>query len=192
MAAGLYQSFNYYDSDSPLGLDFSGPYRIAEAAAAGPAFSVRTTSMDGRSEFDQHFMLSAIAMGAVKTDYYVSAHRDYNFSSGWSLKSMTALRLRRWMNARLSADFFRFYSWKGYEKEMEENPDADLFYINTQGDESRASVVVVRPELGFRLTGGLRLDVGGTWFWRHTDYKYHEDTWRGNGEVRVGLSYVLR
>jgi len=187
---GLYQHFVFYDSDSPLSEDFSGPYRIAEAASGGVGFSCeRPLSGDGR--LTQHLFANVIAMGGLKSDHYLSAHRDYNFASGWSVKSESRLALGRRLQASLSADFFRFYSWKGYEKELEENPDADMFTINTQGDVCRAAALVVRPSLSVGLTGHLRLDAAGAWFWRKSSYRYYEDVVRGNGELRLGLSYIL-
>jgi len=192
LAIGIYQQFQHYDSDSPEKEYYDVPYRISEAAAAGPGLIYRNFTPSGKSFFEQRVFLDAIAMGATKSEYYFAGHRDYNFASGWSVKWLSKWQYKHKVDLSLLTDFYRFYSWKGYEHEVLAPAEESVLYgINTQGDVSRAAVLVLRPRLRVSLSRHLEIDAAATAFLRNTHYRYYADHRDHSYEVRVGLGYVF-
>ena len=175
---GIYQHFNYYDA-KPIedGSDLT-PYRISEAAGFGPGFIFSLPQMGALSRMEQRVFLSGILLGGTKSDYFNVIERDYNMGSGFSIKSSTKLDFGRYGRLILNAKYFRLWTWKGYEKkDLQPYVDgtADLHYLNVQGDNSNAALLVINPVLEIHLDKQWSLTLSGSYYGRRTHYNYYYD-----------------
>ena len=175
---GIYQHYNYYDA-KPIedGSDLT-PYRISEAAGFGPGFIFSLPQMGYLSKMEQRFFVSGILLGGTKSDYFNVIERDYNMGSGFSIKSSTKLDFGRYGRISLNAKYFRLWTWKGYEdKDLQPYVDgtADLHYLNVQGDNSNAGLLVINPVIEVHLARQWSLNFSGTFYSRRTHYNYYYD-----------------
>ena len=175
---GIYQHFNYYDSKPIKDASDLTPYRISEAAGFGPGFIFSLPQMGYLSKMEQRFFVSGILLGGTKSDYFNVIERDYNMGSGFSIKSSTQLDFGRYGRIMLNAKFFRLWTWKGYEdKDLQPYVDgtADLHYLNVQGDNSNAQLLVINPVIEMHLARQWSLTFSGTFYGRRTHYNYYYD-----------------
>ena len=188
---GIYQHFNYYDA-KPIedGSDLT-PYRISEAAGFGPGIVISLPQAGYLSKMEQRFFVSGILLGGTKSDYFNVIERDYNMGSGFSVKSSTKLDFGKYGRIMLNAKYFRIWTWKGYEdKDLQPYVDgsADLHYLNVQGDNSNAALLVINPVIEMHLTRQWSLTLSGTYYSRRTHYNYYYDKdliLRQNSTVRA-------
>ncbi len=188
---GIYQHFNYYDAKPIEDASDLTPYRISEAAGFGPGFIFSLPQMGYLSKMEQRFFVSGILLGGTKSDYFNVIERDYNMGSGFSIKSSTKLDFGRYGRIMLNAKFFRLWTWKGYEdKDLQAYVDgtADLHYLNVQGDNSNAQLLVINPVIEMHLARQWSLTFSGTYYGRRTHYNYYYDKdliLRQNSTVRA-------
>ena len=175
---GIYQHFNYYDA-KPIedGSDLT-PYRISEAAGFGPGFIFSLPEMGYLTKMEQRVFASGILLGGTKSDFFNVIERDYNMGSGFSLKSKTQLDFGKYGRIILNAKYFRLWTWKGYE---DRDLDAyvsgakDLHYLNVQGDNSNAALLVINPVIEMHLNRQWSLTLSGSYYGRRTHYNYYYD-----------------
>ena len=175
---GIYQHFNYYDA-KPIkdGSDLT-PYRISEAAGFGPGFIISVPQTGIMSKLEQRFFVSGILLGGTKSDYFNVIERDYNMGSGFSIKSKTQLDFGTYGRIVVNAKYFRLWTWKGYEdKDLQPYIDgtADLHYLNVQGDNSNAALLVLNPVIEIHIARQWSLTLSGSYFVRRTHYNYYYD-----------------
>ena len=188
---GIYQHFNYYDA-KPIedGSDLT-PYRISEAAGFGPGFVFSLPEMGYLSKMEQRIFASGILLGGTKSDFFNVIERDYNMGSGFSIKSKTQLDFGRYGRIILNAKYFRLWTWKGYEKKnLQDYVDGsrDLHYLNVQGDNSNAALLVINPVIEIHLARQWSLTLSGSYYGRRTHYNYYYDKdliLRENSTVRA-------
>ena len=201
---GIYQHFNYYDA-KPIedGSDLT-PYRISEAAGFGPGFVFSLPQMGYLTKMEQRTFASGILLGGTKSDYFNVIERDYNMGSGFSIKSSTKLDFGKFGRLILNAKYFRLWTWKGYEdKDLQPYVDgtADLHYLNVQGDNSNAALLIINPVIEVHLARQWSLNFSGAFYSRRTHYNYYYDkdlilrqnsTVRANTfETKIGLTCRL-
>ena len=98
--------------------------------------------------------------------------------SGFSIKSKTQLDFGKFGRFVLNAKYFRLYTWKGYEdKDLDAyvSGEKDLHYLNVQGDNSNASLLVINPVIEFHLARLWSVNLSGAYYWRRTHYNYYYD-----------------
>lgn len=186
---GLFQHFNYYDSEAVKDGTSKVPYRISEAASFGPGLIYRFPKVGNLGSMEQRVFLDAILLGGSLSDYYDVKLRDYNMGSGMSAKAQTVMEFPKFGHFSLSADYYLIYTWKGYKGT--DLSGADPIHLNVQGDKSYASLLVVSPKLKIYLKGSWSLDVAASYYMRDTRYKYRPDVHSETFEVRAGLSYGI-
>ena len=186
---GVYQHFNYYNSNPVKNGSELTPYKISEAASVGPGFVFRYYGTGALRQFEQRAFVSAVLLGGTKSDYYNVLDRDYNMGSGYSLKTQTKATFRAPISMELCMEHYRFFTWKGYSEEDLES--VDPFYLNAQGDKGNAALTVVKTQMCFPLTAHLDVNLSNYWFFRRTHYSYHDDVRANTFEMRVGLAYEL-
>ena len=175
---GIYQHFNYYDSDPIEDGSNLTPYRISEAAGFGPGFILSMSQTGALSKMEQRVFVSGILLGGTKSDYFNVIERDYNMGSGFSIKSKTQLDFGRFGRIMLNAKYFRIYTWKGYEdKDLNAyvSGEKDLHYLNVQGDNSNAALLVINPIFEFHVAKQWSINLSGAYYWRRTHYNYYYD-----------------
>ena len=176
---GIYQHFNYYDSNPIEDGSELVPYRISEAAGFGPGFILSMPQTGALSKMEQRIFVSGILLGGTKSDYFNVIERDYNMGSGFSIKAKTQLDFGRVGRMVLNAKYFRLYTWKGYNtytfdelKEFNEGT-RDLHYLNVMGDNSDATLLVVNPIFEVHLAKQWSINISGSYYWRRTHYNYY-------------------
>ena len=184
---GIYQHFNYYNSEPVKDGSELTPYRISEAGAVGPGFIFMLPRVGAMSKLEQRVFLDLILLGGTKSDYFNVIERNYNMGSGFSLKSKTFVEFGNVARLILHAKYFRLYTWKGYEtKDLEHI--TDLHYLNVQGDRGNAGLLVVNPIIEVGLKKNWSLSFSSTYYTRRTYYKYHPNVTANTFEVRAGVT----
>ena len=182
---GIYQHFNYYDSKPVKDGTQLTPYRISEAASVGPGIIFRFGQPGSLSRLEQGLFSDIILLGGTKSDYFTWIDRDYNMGSGYSLKSRTLLEFSHWGCCTIFADYYRIFTWKGYEHKNLEglNP----LYLNAQGDKGNAQLLVITPRFSFNLSSNWGIEMSGSYYIRKTQYHYYKDVLARTFEVRAGV-----
>lgn len=182
----IFQHFNYYDSKPVKDGTSQTPYRISEAASFGPGLIYRFHSAGSLSRLEQRVFVSGILLGGTKSDYYNVIDRDYNMGSGYSLKFNTIMLFRNIGSFSFLADYYRIFTWKGYEDK--DLTSVDPLYLNAQGDRGSAELLVLTPQFRLRLSDVVGMELSGSYFVRNTRYKYHPDVRANTFELRLGVS----
>ena len=186
---GIFQHFNYFDSQPVKDGTNLVPFRISEAASVGPGVIYHFPRVGNLSRLEQRIFLSGILLGGSLSDYYNVIDRDYNLGSGFSAKTNTILTFGRFGTFILDAHYYRIYTWKGYEgKDLS---TIDPLYLNAQGDKGNATLLVMNPRLVVNLGEKTALNFSGTYYYRHTYYKYHDNVDAKTFEVGMGLTWKL-
>lgn len=184
---GLFQHFNYYDSEPVKDGTRQVPYRISEAASVGPGMIYRFPRVGNVGSMEQRLFLDCIFLGGSLSDYYNVIDRDYNMGSGFSLKAQTVLEFPKFGTFSLFADLYKIYTWKGYTQNQLENDNP--LYLNAQGDKGDASLLVVSPRFNIYLKKNWSIEAMASYYMRDTRYKYHDNVHAQTFEVRLGLRY---
>ena len=187
MEFGIFQHFNYYDSQPVKDGTSLVPYRISEAASFGPGIIYRFPQVGNLTRFEQRVFLDGILLGGSLTDYYNVIDRDYNMGSGYSVKAISFMEFGKVATFQIGADYYRIFTWKGYEgKNL---ATTDPLYLNAQGDKGNASLLVLNARFGLALSNRLNLDFNVSNYWRDTHYSYHDDVKSKTFDMSLGLQY---
>lgn len=189
MVFGLFQHFNYYDSEPVKDGTSLVPYRISEAASVGPGFICRFPKVGNLTKLEQRIFVDGILLGGSLTDYYHVIDRDYNMGSGYSVKASSLMEFGHVGSLSFGADYYRIYTWKGYENKNLANTDP--LYLNAQGDKGNASLLVLNARFCLSLSKHIGLDMKVSNYWRDTYYKYHDNVVSRTFDCSIGLMYSL-
>ena len=189
---GIFQHFNFFNSEAVKdGTDLI-PYRISEAASVGPGLIYRFPQIEERMNLEQRVFLSGILLGGSLSDYLFIQERDYNMGSGLSLKVQTHADIRNVGYMNIDANYFHIFTWKGYDRsEWEGKEGFDLDYTNAQGDPGNTLLVAFNADFGVYLSRHLSLDMRGSYFVRRAHYRDFDDVNAKTFELRAGLTYRL-
>lgn len=189
MAFGFFQHYNFFNSEEVI--DGSGrvPYKIAEAASAGPGFIYNFPTCNNWIGLEQQLFVSGILLGGSYTDYYNFIDRKYNMGSGYSIKNTTTINFLNHAAFTLNVHYYQIFTWKGYERKN--LADIDLLYLNAQGDKGNVALTVINPVLELNLSRHLRLNIETGYYIRNTHYVYHPDVQYRTFEASIGLSLSL-
>lgn len=186
---GIFQHFNYYDSQPVKDGTSEVPYRISEAASIGPGILINYPIMGNLTKLQQGIFIDGIILGGSLSDYYNVIDRDYNMGSGYSVKAKTKMEFGKVGSLQMLADYYRIFTWKGYEgKDLEHT---DPLYLNAQGDKGNASLLVTQAKLLFNLSKHFAFDLGASYYWRYTYYSYHDNVKSCTFDVHLGLQYKI-
>ncbi|MDR1895857.1 MAG: DUF3943 domain-containing protein, partial [Prevotellaceae bacterium] len=136
LSLGVYQHFDYYDSDVISALSPYVPYRFCAPASFGLGL-VYDNKRFKRWTMDSYFHANLILMGASLSDHYVVDGRNYNLANGFSWQLGINLSNKKNFNTSLYYGSFLFFTWKGYDKDIDWDKVNPLT-LNAQGDESQA------------------------------------------------------
>lgn len=185
---GIYQHFDYFDSAPVTGGSDLTPYRISEAAAFGPGVIYQLPNVGMLSRLEQRIFFNGILLGGTKTDYYNIIERDYNMGSGYSFKSKTFLELRNFGRFTFHTQYYRIFTWKGYDQK---DLTGNLLYLNAQGDKGNSRLFVINPMMEFDVRKNLSVFLSGAYFDRQTHYHSHDDINTSTFHVSLGLTCHL-
>ena len=103
---------------------------------------------------------------------------------------LTALYKKSKFSVSLSHEFYRFFTWDGYDLNIDwatVNPKT----LNAQGDESQSSVHIYEFRLDYRLVKRVFITGSFMHFNRDTNYRYYPDVKSSTTSTRLMLTYVL-
>lgn len=181
LTLGLYQHFDFFDSDT-IRVDYTPgpfepcvvPYKLGTPASAGggilfsyqaPRFTLHTT-----------LHANGILLGGILSDYYRFYHRNYNWGSGFSIKSNLKGSLSGdKLSFSLNNQYYRMKSrndwyFKSYSSDSTEPP------VGVQGDDSRGSFYHLEGQVNYKVCRKLYLTARCDWFRRSSLYNREEGT----------------
>lgn len=188
MMLGIFQHFDYYDSEAVVDDSELPPFKIAETAAFGLGMIYDLPASNARLSIRQSTYANAIVLGGSISDHYKVIDRNYNMGSGFSVKGTTEIHFRNYADFSLNIQHYQIYTWRGKRPdELTGNP----IYYNSQGDQGHTGFTLINPTLGVYLIPKLKFQAAVTFYLRNTYYKYYENVNFDTFETRLGLVYEL-
>jgi len=185
MVLGLYQHFNYYQSNADTNNVTLNPYKISEAGSLGPGLLFRA-KLKNHFTFSASTYLSAILLGGSQTDHFKIDNRDYNMGSGFSTKINLELQYNRKLSILMNSEDYRIFSWVGLEPE---NPGDNS--SNVQGDKGKASLSVAKLSLKYIINKHTVLGTETGFYYRRSLYKYFPDVEHSVRENKICVGYAF-
>ncbi len=190
LSVGMYQHFDYYDSDTISDISAKTPYKLAVPASIGCGLIYRHDPL-GTWTFDAWCHTNAVLLGGVLSDYYMVDERNYNLASGFSLKfgicfSLWSDRLRMaWNN-----EYYRMFTWRGYPTDMDWS-DYDRRTLDAQGDRSVAMFNISEVRADLHLWRNLYLTADFAHYLRSTHYRDFPHVRSSTTSTSLCLTYRL-
>lgn len=185
---GIFQHFNYYDSDTLSTESTKEPFKLGVPAlvGVGSMFSYRKC-LNG--ELNCEIFANGVVLGAVQSDYYNVGSRDYNFASGFNVKMGIDYELRnKKLGIFLSHDYYRLYTWNGYDEGVNLK-EVDPNEFDVQGDKSKTSIHFTTMKLKTKLIKEFYLTISLLNVLRNTFYENHDRVVKNSFEGKVLLTY---
>lgn len=177
MNVGLYQHFDFFDSDTIRNerrdevIPENVPYKLGVPASAGGGTMIRYIP-DSRSSLDGYAHINLVALAGVSTDFYRDYHRNYSWGMGFSFKaglnwamsndkfSVKVANQLYWVHTKNNFD--SKYTWMM-------RPDGASLVIDG-GDNGRTTFDHFEASVNYRLHKNLYLTGGLDFYERHTHY----------------------
>ncbi len=173
---GLYQHFDFFDSDTIRpernAADFpcSVPYKMGAPASIGGGAMLRYTPSKSMW-LDGYLHLNGIILAGVLTDFYRDYHRNYNWGSGFSIKTGLSWALSDdRISVRIANQFYKIFTWNGYDVGYDWSLTPEGKPVDVQGDASHSSFNHMEASVNYRLWKRLFLSGGIDFYSRRTEY----------------------
>ncbi|MDE6578784.1 MAG: DUF3943 domain-containing protein [Muribaculaceae bacterium] len=146
---GLYQHFDFYDSDT-IGTLRKVPFKLGIPASVGAGFMFR--DVDRKTHvFDCFAHANIVALGSILSDHYTTDERNYNWATGFSLKAGVNLVMRKnRLSISASHNYYRLFTLKGYDYGTDLRI-VNFRKLNVMGDKSVASLNMTEARLDWRI-----------------------------------------
>ncbi len=188
LSVGLYQHFDYYDSDTLHGTEAKCPYKLGVPASLGAGLLYRDVERN-RWVFDGYLHANAVILGAILSDYYNVDERNYNLASGFSIKAGANFVFNRdKFSASASHEYYRLFTWKGYDRDINLHT-VDYRTLNAQGDKSAASFFVTELRGDYRIFPKTYLTATFAHYRRSTRYRDYPTVRTSAIAMRLMLTY---
>lgn len=173
---GLYQHFDYFDSDTicperkPVFFPCSVPYKLGTPASIGGGAMFRFSPLSTMC-IDGYVHVNGVVLAGILTDFYRDYHRNYNWGSGFSVKAgMDWSLVNGRLYVRLANQFYRIYTWNGYDPNFDWSLTPEGKPVNIQGDNSTSSFNHFEASVNCRIWKRLYLTGGIDVYSRSTTY----------------------
>lgn len=188
LSLGMYQHFDYYDSDTLSITSPKTPYKFGTPASFGAGLIYQ---YKGSKQWDinSYAHLNAVVLGSTLSDYYQVDQRSYNLASGYSAK-LGANFIHKKDKLSISAvyNIFQMFTWKGYPADIDWKK-VDPKSFNVQGDHSRAILHALGVRMDIKLYKFLYLTPSFMNYTRKTNYRYYKDIYSSTSEGRLMFTY---
>lgn len=184
---GVYQHFDYYDSDTISSVSNEIPYKFGTPASVGIGVMHKSKRFKDW-DFNSHAHVNALILGASLSDHYQLDQRNYNIGSGFGWKFGINIVYKDIIGAALNYEGYKLYTWKGYEKGLDLST-VDYKEMNTQGDKSDVLFNTLGIKIDLKLRKNLYLTGASEWYGRQTHYAYFDDVESNTAEGRLMLTY---
>ncbi|MGE5355069.1 MAG: DUF3943 domain-containing protein [Deltaproteobacteria bacterium] len=181
---GIFQHYDFYDSDTISHSITTIPYKLAAPASygIGVLFSKNTKLV----KLSSSAHLSVVLTGATLTDHYNINKRNYNLGAGYSGKLHSALDYCNKVFLKMDFHFFHLFTWKGIPPGTVVT-DENLF--SYQGDRGSAFVFMFIPAIEFNIIKQLSLSIEMMLNYRKNHYKYFENVKKTTFELSGNIIY---
>lgn len=187
LSIGMYQHFDYFDSDTITSRNPQGdrspcivPYKLGTPASVGAGLMYRYAELPNWS-VNAYLHANGVILSGVLSDFYRQRNRNYNWSSGFSVKAgVNWAGRRRRLSFNAATQIYRLYTWKGYDvgDKLTLSPNGEA--QNIQGDNSSATFAHVEARFNYRCWRNLYASIGVDWYHRYTYYnKWMEFIYNG-------------
>lgn len=187
ISVGLYQHFDFFDSDTIDGLD-RVPYKLGIPASVGGGFLFRDVE-SRRWRLDAYAHVNAVILGSILSDHYRADERNYNWASGFSIKAGANIVFAKdKLSFSLMHHYYRLFSWKGYRAGTDlskENPKT----LNVMGDHSCASFNVTEFRANVKLFRNIYATLSFMNYARSTRYRHFPGKVSTSMSLRTMLTY---
>ena len=188
-AFGIFQHYNYHDSDEIVEGSGQIPYKLAETVSFGPGFIYKYPGLINKVMVEEQIHASGIMLGGCTTDYYNVIDRNYNMGSGYSVKNSATVSLDDIAKLSLNVSMYQLFTWKGYKQEDLETKEP--LYLDAQGDKGNSLFVLVNPMLEINLTNHLSANLEMSFYYRRTHYTEYPEVRTKTYESKLGLFYTF-
>ena len=187
LSLGLYQHFDYYDSDTISAVSAKEPYKFCTPASVGGGL-IYKRNLKRNWGIDGYAYLNAILLGGALSDYYQVDERIYNLASGYSSKLNFNFTYKDRLAISTIYEVYHMFTWKGYPQDINWD-EVEPKTLNAQGDRSRAILHAVGLRLDLKLRKQLYLTGTFMNYTRDTKYRYHANVFSNTSEGRLMLTY---
>lgn len=168
VSVGMFQHFDYYDSDTLSPGTAKCPYKLGVPACVGAGLLGRRY-LTPRMRLDCHAHLNAVLLGGVLSDYYMVDERNYNLAMGYSVKAGCSFVMGDRLSATLTQELYRLFTFRGYA----DGTNLRTVYprtLNAMGDKSTATFGVTRIDLEGKVWRRLYVGVSVSHTFRASHY----------------------
>jgi len=187
LSLGLYQHYDYYDSDTISSKSKRVPYKFCSPASFGLGL-IHKTKRFKRWQLDSFTHFNGIILGASLSDHYVVSDRNYNLASGFSWTTAITLAYKDILGISLIDEGYRMFTWKGYDKDIDWETVNEKT-LDAQGDHSQAILHAVSLRLDLKLKKKWYLTGIYYNYTRDTNYKHFENVYSNTSEGRLMVTY---
>lgn len=174
LSLGLYQHYDYYDSDTISSLVAKCPYKLGVPASVGAGLLFRRVT-GPECTVDAFLHTNAILLGSILSDHYSLDERNYNLAAGYSVKAGAHFVFGRdRVSVGLSHELYHLFTWMGYPHGTNLST-ADRRTLNVQGDRSAALFGVTELQLDVRVWRRLYVSLGAMHYFRNSHYRDFPD-----------------
>jgi hypothetical protein len=184
---GIYQHFDYYDSNAIADSSTQIPYKLATPASLGAGF-VYQSKRSKIIAFDAFLHANTVLLGGALSDYYKVGKRSYNLASGFSAKAGFRIAYKGKIILSGSYEQYRMFTWDGYPQDVDWS-DVDEREFSYQGDPSAAVLGVASLRIDAKLREHLFLTYTHYAYSRNTKYKCFDDVQSQTMEGRILVVY---
>lgn len=179
LSVGLYQHFDYFDSDTISKRVTAGlldpcevPYKFGTPASVGAGVMTRYMPRGASWQLEGALHFNGVALAGVLTDFYRDYHRNYNWGAGFGMKAAFNWAVQ---NHRLTVDvadqIYNVYTWSGYDSSNFTPSDEVTGFM---GDESKSWFNHFEAQINYRVWKRLYLSAGVDLYHRQTNYYDHK------------------
>lgn len=188
---GLFQHFNFLNSDAMSLKERIVPYRISEAATLGVGVIASSANKKNKFHFEGIVHLNGVILGGSYTDYYRVVDRDYNLGSGYSFRISPKLKWGNNVSMMIEWERIHLFTWKGYDENinLSKLSHEEMLYLNAQGDKGNTQLNQFLAKTSIHLYRNLFLNLQYTQYFRHTKYTHFPDVKCLVSEIKVGVTY---
>lgn len=177
VAIGMYQHFDYFDSDSIKVRDWDNklmpcvvPYKLGTPASAGAGLTARIRPNRIWSA-DGYIHLNGVFLAGILSDYYRYYNRNYNWASGVSMKLGLFWQLYNGkLSVSLTDQLYKLYTWgnNDFSYDILQTPDGK--HANVRGDNSDATFNHFNATVNYRFWKNLYISGSVDYYSRTTNY----------------------
>lgn len=192
LTTGVFQHFDFYNSELRAGSDLTvPPYRIAAPAAVGGGLLYRRLGNDAtKTDIYTEFYLNGVALGASLSDYMILGERDYNLGSGYSIKGATGIIYDKKFAFIFNLENYHIFTWKGYGKNLDWD-NINVNDLNVQGDKGDARLTIFSLKLGYFLKDRWNFVLSNRYFTRRTNYKYYQTVDSSTYDLMLSVGFRI-